>query len=59
MVTRKFVTLDGEILEESMWEPSPIHTCFYCGTPSTLWKTNSECVHSQLGEHELVTLIGK
>jgi hypothetical protein len=53
---RKFLTLDGEVLDEMDWNVSPKDNCFYCGdkldgTPSL------ECWESLDGNHDWITLV--
>jgi hypothetical protein len=56
MPLRKFVTYDGEVLDELEWSVTPIHKCFYCDTPVDIWKYIPSCPMSQAHEHEFVTL---
>lgn len=51
---RKFVTLDGEVLEESEYVLKPIDTCFYCGR--ALMMAFHYCAESQTNQHEWITL---
>jgi hypothetical protein len=58
VVRRRFVTLEGEILDESSWTVSPIHRCFYCNNP-LLHVYDTHCPASLDGTHDLVTLVDK
>lgn len=55
MMLRKFVSYDGEVLEETMWNLSPTHTCFYCG--DSLIQADSICYDSQDFNHDFITLV--
>ncbi len=56
---RKFLTPDGDVLEEADWNVNPMDSCFYCDTP--LWITGNEryaeCYESQDGRHDWITLV--
>ena len=56
---RKFLTPDGDVLDETDWDLRPIDACFYCNTP--LWVTANEsfsqCYESQDGSHDWITLV--
>lgn len=56
---RKFLTLDGDVLEESEWEPSPTDACFYCDlTFHSIYTDFDEiCWESQDGSHDWITLV--
>lgn len=56
---RKFLTLDGDVLEESEWSPSPEDKCFYCETVFTSITTffESICWDSLDGRHDWITLV--
>lgn len=51
---RKFLTLDGEVLEESEYHLKPTDTCFYCG--DTLITADTICPDSQDFHHDWITL---
>lgn len=57
-MVRKWLTLDGEILEESEWDPTPLHKCFYCNAPLT-YVRNTYCPSGYLGEHDFITLVDR
>jgi hypothetical protein len=50
---RRFVTTDGEVLDESDWTPAPNTKCFFCGTLIT---TESACENLWGSAHDWVTL---
>lgn len=54
-MVRKFISLDGAVLQEEEWNLSPIHTCFYCDQ-SLIMCHESICPSSQFGQHEFITL---
>jgi hypothetical protein len=54
-MVRKFVTLDGEILGEEEWKLSPLHSCFFCGSP-LIYVRNEPCPNGFLSEHEFVQI---
>lgn len=56
-MVRKWLTLDGEILEESEWVPTPLHTCFYCDMPLIYESTYPRCPSGLLNEHDFITLV--
>ncbi len=55
---RKFLTLDGEVIEETDWYVKPMDKCFYCSVPliETL-RLNNTCASSLDGSHDWVTLV--
>lgn len=53
---RKFVTLDGEVLEESEWQPTPLHTCFYCDIP-LIYASEKMCPSGPMHQHDFITLV--
>lgn len=55
-MVRKWLTLDGEILEESEWALTPIHTCFYCDSP-LIYVQNIPCPSGPLSQHDFITLV--
>jgi hypothetical protein len=55
-MVRKFITPDGEILEESEWDPTPIHTCFYCDAP-LIYVQNTPCPSGLLNLHDFVSIV--
>lgn len=54
-MVRKWLTVDGEVLEESEWALKPIDTCFYCDLP--LIAADSACTVSQNHEHDWVSIV--
>lgn len=56
-MVRKWLTLDGEVLEESEWEPTPLHTCFYCDMPLIYANTENWCPTGMLNQHDFITLV--
>lgn len=52
---RKFLTFDGEILEETEWQLRPTDNCFYCD--ATLVKAQDNCAESLDGNHDFITLV--
>lgn len=54
---RKFLTLDGDVLEESDWGINPIDKCFYCDLPLTYTETFRSCGGSLDGGHDWITLV--
>lgn len=56
---RKFLSLDGEVLEESEWELKPTDKCFYCQVPLvTIFSAFDEiCWESQGGTHDWITVV--
>lgn len=52
---RKFVTLDGEVLEETEWQLRPIDICFHCDLP-LINSVDARCTGSQDEEHDFITL---
>ena len=58
IVLRKFLTLEGEVLEEAEWAPKPIDKCFYCDIPLTTIDSEYEpCWDSQNLCHDWITLV--
>ena len=55
MLLRKFVTLDGEVLEETQWNVKPIDKCFYCGQ-QLMEITDNVCPDSIDYNHDWITL---
>ncbi len=55
-MVRKWLTLDGEILEETEWSLSPLHSCFYCGSP-LIHVRNEPCPSGFLNEHDFITFV--
>lgn len=53
---RKFVTLDGELLEETEWHLRPVDICFYCDLPLINSADSPKCYGSQGEEHDFITL---
>lgn len=53
---RKFLTLDGDVLEQTDWVVSPIDVCFYCDMPLGI-SSMSFCPKSQDNNHEWITLV--
>ena len=55
---RKFLTLDGDVLEHSEWAPKPKDRCFYCDISLIAIKENLEpCWESLDGNHDWITLV--
>lgn len=55
---RKFLTLDGEVLDELEWAPKPIDRCFYCDLPlGDIWSPEDICWNSQDMRHDWITLV--
>ncbi len=54
---RKFLTFDGEVLEETEWQAKPIDLCFYCDLPIVLTGSIQFCPDSQDGSHDWITLV--
>jgi hypothetical protein len=54
-MVRTFVTLDGEILGEEEWNLSPLHSCFFCGSP-LIYVQNEPCPSGFLHEHQFVEI---
>jgi len=52
---RKFLTFDGEILEETEWNLKPVDKCFYCD--EFLINSHRYCTESQDGNHDWITLV--
>lgn len=52
---RTWLSLEGEVLEEEEWKISPMHSCFYCGSPLVYVK-NEPCPSGFLNEHAFITL---
>lgn len=52
---RKFITLDGEVLEETDWNLRPTDNCFYCSQP-LIW-ADTLCPDSQDFHHDFITLV--
>lgn len=52
---RKFLTFDGEVLEETEWNLKPVDKCFYCS--ETLITAHVYCVDSLDGTHDFITLV--
>lgn len=56
-VLRKFVTLDGEVVQEIEWKPMPtVHRCFNCDKP-LYDNQHTPCPASQIAEHEFVEIV--
>lgn len=53
---RKFVDLNGNVLEETEWELTPHHLCFWCAEPLILVQ-NTDCPIGLDSRHDLVTLV--
>lgn len=53
---RKFISLDGEVLEETEWHPRPIDMCFYCDLPLINSADSDRCTGSQGEAHDWITL---
>jgi hypothetical protein len=58
VVRRRFVTMEGEILDEVEWRVTPLHRCFYCNVP-LLYDASGLCPSSFDGRHDLVTLVNR
>jgi hypothetical protein len=58
-VIRKFLTLDGDVLEETDWALKPTDKCFYCDMNFMQIFTDFDeiCYESQDGEHDWITLV--
>jgi hypothetical protein len=54
-MVRKWLTLDGEVLEESDWSVKPIDRCFYCNDP--LIAVDSYCSASLDHAHDWISLV--
>lgn len=57
---RKFLTFDGEVLEETEWALKPTDECFYCGMSLvgiTLHSSEVGCNGSLDGNHDWITLV--
>lgn len=52
---RKFLTFDGEVLEETEWALRPVDKCFYCG--EFIATAHVNCVDSFDGRHDWITLV--
>lgn len=52
---RKFLTFEGEVLEETEWRLKPTDRCFYCS--EILFKAHANCVDSIDGRHDWITLV--
>lgn len=52
---RKFLTFDGDVIEETEWALKPVDKCFYCD--EILIQAHSYCPDSQDGRHDFVTLV--
>jgi hypothetical protein len=57
-MVRKWVSFDGEILGEEEWQLSPLHSCFYCGSP-LIYVQGEPCPSGILNQHEFITLCDK
>lgn len=53
-MVRKWLTIDGEVLEESEWALKPIDRCFYCDV--FLIAEDPFCPISQNHEHDWISL---
>ncbi len=53
---RKFITPDGDVLEEADWSIRVTDSCFYCDQPLRL-STGVICHASQDGNHDWITLV--
>ncbi len=53
---RKYVTYDGDVLEETHWALKPTDSCFYCNLPLVLSNQTKYCPDSQDGNHDWITL---
>lgn len=58
---RKFLTFDGEVLEETEWAPKPTDRCFYCDIPLldpfVEYYDGTTCWKSLDGNHDWITLV--
>lgn len=54
---RKFLTLDGDVLEESEWVINPSDLCFYCDLPLKHKGIFPMCDGSQDKSHDWITLV--
>jgi hypothetical protein len=54
-MVRLFVDYDGDILAHEEWEPTRIHTCFWCDQPLLLVR-DTVCPMSLGHTHDFITL---
>lgn len=57
---RKFLTFDGDVLEETEWALKPTDRCFYCGTHFVgigMFVDGNVCYESLDGNHDWITLV--
>lgn len=57
-MVRKWVTLDGEVLAEEEWNPTPMHNCFWCGD-RLITSLTEPCYYSFDGNHDWVTIANR
>ena len=55
IVVRKFITRNGEVLEETDWKLRPTDKCFYCD--EFLQGNDAWCNDSQDNNHDWITLV--
>lgn len=53
-MVRKWLTLDGDVMEESEWALKPIDRCFYCDVP--LATGPAYCSASLDHEHDWISI---
>ena len=54
-MVRKFLTFDGEVIDERDWQLKPTDYCFYCD--ESLITADRLCPDSQDFNHDFITLI--
>lgn len=54
---RKFVTLDGDVLEETEWVLNMTDVCFYCDMPLVYNSPVVYCPKSMDNNHDWITLV--
>lgn len=54
---RKFLTFDGDVLEETEWTLKMTDMCFYCDMPLVFNSPVSYCPKSMDNNHDWITLV--
>lgn len=54
---RKFLTFDGDVLEETEWKLKTTDMCFYCDMPLIFNSPVSYCPKSMDNNHDWITLV--